>query len=78
MAPLLPYLSDGPEQLDGLIALLVEAGATSVLFVSLYLRSQVKPWFLQWLEGAHPELVGRYRELFRQGQYLPEDYRRAV
>ncbi len=78
VAPLMPYLSDSPEQLDRLVGQLVEAGATSVLFTALYLRSQVKPWFLQWLTEAHPELVGRYRELFREGQYLPEDYRRGV
>jgi DNA repair photolyase len=78
VAPLLPYLSDDREQLDRLVTLLVEAGATSVLFTPLYLRSAVKPWFMQWLAGAYPELVGRYRTLFRDGQHLPDDYRREV
>jgi hypothetical protein len=33
---------------------------------------------MSWLAGSHPELVGRYRELYRRGAYLPADYREIL
>jgi hypothetical protein len=30
---------------------------------------------MSWLARAHPQLVGRYRELYRRGAYLPPAYR---
>jgi hypothetical protein len=33
---------------------------------------------MQWLARSHPELVGRYRELYRRGANLPADYREML
>lgn len=41
----------------------------------LHLRSSTRGWFMSWLARSHPELVGRYRELYRRGAYLPQGYR---
>jgi hypothetical protein len=30
---------------------------------------------MSWLARSHPELVGRYRDLYRRGAYLPTTYR---
>jgi hypothetical protein len=30
---------------------------------------------MSWLARSHPELVGRYRDLYRRGAYLPTSYR---
>jgi hypothetical protein len=30
---------------------------------------------MAWLARSHPDLVPRYRELYRRGAYLPPDYR---
>jgi hypothetical protein len=30
---------------------------------------------MSWLSRAHPELVEKYRELYRRGAYLPPSYR---
>jgi hypothetical protein len=35
----------------------------------------VRDWFFGWLDRAHPELVGRYRELYSRGAYAPKEYR---
>ena len=62
--PVLPYLTDSPAQLDALLRDIREAGARSVMYGALHLRSHVKPWFFAWLEREHPELLLGYRKLF--------------
>ncbi|BBY10870.1 hypothetical protein MMARJ_16100 [Mycobacterium marseillense] len=75
VAPVLPYLTDSVEQLDALLGQIAVAGAASVTVFGLHLRSSTRGWFMSWLARSHPELVGRYRELYRRGAYLPQDYR---
>ncbi len=62
--PVLPYLTDSTAQLTALLRDVHEAGATSVMYGPLHLRSHVKPWFFQWLEREHPHLVTPYRSLY--------------
>jgi DNA repair photolyase len=78
VAPVLPYLTDSVEHLDTLLGDIAEAGATSVTVLGLHLRGSTRGWFMSWLSGSHPELVGRYRELYRRGAYLPADYREML
>jgi DNA repair photolyase len=78
VAPVLPYLTDSVEQLDALLSQIAAAGATGVTVFGLHLRGTNRGWFMQWLAGSHPELVGRYRELYRRGAYLPADYREML
>ncbi len=75
VAPVLPHLTDSVEHLDGLLGQIAAAGASSVTVFGLHLRSSTRGWFMEWLARSHPELVGRYRELYRRGAYLPQDYR---
>ncbi len=62
--PVLPHLTDSVSQLTRLLHDIREAGASSVIYGALHLRSHVKPWFYQWLEQHHPELVPRYHALY--------------
>jgi DNA repair photolyase len=78
VAPVLPHLTDSREQLDRLIGQIAAAGATGVTVFGLHLRSSTRGWFMAWLARSHPELVGRYRELYRRGAYLPPDYREML
>jgi DNA repair photolyase len=73
--PILPWLTDGEEQLDALFGALAEAGASGVTAGALHLRPGTKEWFMQWLAREHPRLVGRYRRLYGQGAYAPKEYR---
>jgi DNA repair photolyase len=75
MMPILPFLTDSPEHLDEGLRRAKAAGATSVLYTALYLKPGVKDWFMQWLAGAHPELVGKYRQLYTSA-YAPVGYRK--
>ncbi|MGV0852457.1 Rv2578c family radical SAM protein [Mycolicibacterium phlei] len=78
VAPVLPYLTDSVEHLDGLLGQISAAGATGVTVFGLHLRGSTRGWFLQWLQRSHPQLVPRYRELYRRGAYLPADYRKML
>jgi len=75
VAPVLPHLTDSVEHLDGLLGQIGAAGATGATVFGLHLRSSTRGWFMSWLARSHPELVGRYRELYRRGAYLPPSYR---
>ncbi|WP_421840347.1 Rv2578c family radical SAM protein [Mycobacterium sp.] len=78
VAPVLPYLTDSVEHLDRLLGQVADAGATGVTVFGLHLRGSTRGWFMSWLERAHPELVGRYRELYRRSAYLPLGYREML
>jgi DNA repair photolyase len=78
VAPVLPHLTDSVGHLDGLLGQIAAAGATGVTVFGLHLRGSTRGWFMSWLAGSHPELVGRYRELYRRGAYLPPSYREML
>ena len=71
VAPVLPGLSDHPEQLEAVVAACVEAGATSISAMYLHLRPGVRELYLPWLERQYPELAGRYAELYPRA-YVPK------
>lgn len=75
LMPILPYLTDTAEHLDFALAQAKAAGATSVLYTALHLKPGVKQWFTFWLEREHPELLGKYAELYRDRAYAPKEYR---
>lgn len=75
VAPVMPWLTDSVEHLDALLGELAAAGAMGVTALPLHLRGSVKPWFLRWLAGERPDLVGRYRRLYGSGAYAPAEYR---
>jgi DNA repair photolyase len=78
VAPVLPYLTDSAGHLDDLLRQIAAAGATGVTVFGLHLRGATRGWFMSWLTRTHPHLVGRYRELYRRGAYLPQDYREEL
>ncbi|HJR86400.1 MAG TPA: radical SAM protein [Acidimicrobiia bacterium] len=62
-APLLPGISDGPEEVAALKRAAKESGAEWVNEVKLHLRG-VRPHFMEWLAADSPHLVGRYESLY--------------
>jgi DNA repair photolyase len=77
VAPVLPGLSDAPRQLRAVVEAALEAGATHVTPILLHLRPGVREQFLPWLVTHHPDLVPRYRELYRRS-YAPTADRRRL
>lgn len=72
MAPILPGISDRPEQLAATVEAAAAAGATHVTPVTLHLRPGVKEEFLPWLAEHYPELVATYGKAYR-GSYAPKE-----
>jgi DNA repair photolyase len=71
MAPLLPGLSDEPEQLAAVVQAARAAGATGIWANLLYLAPGTKEHFLEALARDWPEQLERYEDLYAKGAYLP-------
>ncbi|CAL9585481.1 hypothetical protein SUDANB120_05136 [Streptomyces sp. enrichment culture] len=78
MAPVIPFLSDSPEQLRDTVRAVAAAGAVSVTPLVLHLRPGAREWFAAWLERHHPQLVGRYARMYGDGAYAPTWYQRRI
>jgi DNA repair photolyase len=78
VAPVLPGLSDGEDQLRQVVEACAAAGAVSVTGVALHLRGTVRGHYLDWLESQRPDLVGLHRVRFRRGGYQPDEERDRI
>ncbi len=76
MMPVLPYLTDTREQLDRALSQIRDAGASSLLYGALHLRSGAKQWFMQWLANFRPDLVEQYAAMYASGSAAPKGYRK--
>jgi len=77
MAPILPGISDRPEQLRAVVEAAIDTGATHVSPIMLHLRPGVKEEFMPWLEEHHPDLVPRYQRMYTKA-YGPAADRKAI
>jgi DNA repair photolyase len=71
MAPILPGISDAPEQLAAVVRAAREAGACGIWANVLYLRPGTREHFLECLARDWPELVPDYERLYAGRAYLP-------
>ena len=72
MAPILPGLSDRPEQLAEVVRAARDAGAHFVWTNLLYLRPGTREHFLDNLARDWPELLPAYEKLYAGRAYLPK------
>jgi DNA repair photolyase len=78
MAPILPGLSDRPEQLEEVVRAARAAGARGIWASVVHLRPGVREHFLEALAQDWPEEVERYEALFASRAYLPTALTRPV
>jgi DNA repair photolyase len=71
MAPILPGISDRPEQLREVVEAARRAGATGVWTNLLFLRPGTREHFLQHVAEDWPELLEGYERLYQGRAYLP-------
>ena len=64
VAPILPGISDGREQVREVVEACVEAGATFVSPILLHLRPVVREVYMEWLTDEYPDLVPRYEQMY--------------
>src|SRR5213078_1731010 len=70
MAPILPGISDRPEQLAEVVRAAREAGACGVWANLLFLRPGTREHFLNALAEDFPDEVERYERLYARRAYL--------
>ena len=73
MAPLLPGISDRPEQLGEVVRAAREAGACGIWANVLFLRPGTREHFLENLARDWPEELERYERLYAGRAYLGAD-----
>jgi len=78
MAPILPGLSDRPEQLETVVQAAREAGASHLWANLLYLREGTREHFMETLARYWPELVPRYEAEYAGRAYLPAEKAQPV
>jgi DNA repair photolyase len=71
IAPLMPGINDAPEQVEKILELAAQNGATGVSGIALHLRGEVRGIFMDWLRSYRPDLVERYEKLYARGAYAP-------
>jgi DNA repair photolyase len=71
MAPILPGISDDPEQLREVVRAAREAGARGIWANLLFLRPGTREHFLEHMAEDWPDEVERYEELYAGRAYLP-------
>jgi DNA repair photolyase len=78
IAPLMPGVNDQPEQVDEILRLCTEAGATQIGGICLHLRGEVRELWFDWLRAYRPDLIPRYEQLYARGAYAPVKERERI
>ena len=78
VAPIIPGMSDAPEQLEEVVRACVDAGAASVSAISLFLKPGVREHWMAWLRTARPDLVPMYERRYARGSRLAKDEQEAI
>lgn len=77
LAPLLPGISDSPEQLKAAVRAAAEAGACFLWGGIVYLKPGTKEYFMNFLQREFPHLALKYQTLF-PGAYAPSGVQRSI
>jgi len=76
--PVLPGITDRPDQLEPLIKAIATAGATYLNACALRLRSAARQRYLPFIEQEFPELAARYRATYAHSHQAGERYREGL
>jgi DNA repair photolyase len=76
--PVLPGITDRPDQLEPLVKAVAEAGATHIAACALRLRSAARQRYLPFIEKEFPHLASRYRATYASSHHAGERYREGL
>jgi len=76
--PVLPGITDHPEQLDHLVQTVAANGASYVNACALRLRSSARARYLPFIEQEFPHLAGRYQATFAYDHHVSANYSTAL
>jgi len=78
LAPVMPGITDRPEDLEAIVSATAEAGGRSIFANALFLSSCSAAIFMPYLEQDFPELVENYRCRYQQRAFVSAEYRRRL
>jgi DNA repair photolyase len=78
VAPLMPGVNDQPDQVDKIVQMCADAGATSIGGICLHLRGEVRDIWFEWLQAYRPDLIPRYEQLYARGAYASTKERERI
>ena len=70
LAPILPHITDNPENIESVVRAAREAGAGAIWHNTLHLHEVTREAFFEYLRANRPELIARYATQYR-GKYAP-------
>lgn len=76
--PVLPYLSDSDKQLEEMVKTAQDYGANFILVGGLTLFGEGKKLYYKVLEQYFPDLLPKYRSLFRVFPMPPKEYQKEL
>jgi DNA repair photolyase len=78
LAPIIPGLTDAPEDIEAVVKAAAEHGASDVWAGALRLAPGVKEHFVETIARHFPNLPPTYRRLYGAGAYTPTAYQLRV
>lgn len=77
-SPLLPGITDGPSQIDGMAKLAKEVDASFFAAMPLFLKSCSRPTYFQFIRDHFPHLQTEHLERFRNMDFADRPYRERL
>ena len=77
-APVLPAITDNPNDLQAVAREAAAAGACHFMASALFLMPSAQKQFFPFLETEFPHLVEAYRKSYQRGAYLGDRYRQRL
>jgi len=77
LMPIIPYISDDDENLEGVFNIASNVGVDFLSAWPLHLRGKTKPFFYNFLSKHYPQLLLKYKELYEYSEVNPE-YRKSI
>jgi len=79
LAPIIPYITDGRDELNALVQQAANARAKFVMSSFLRLdHPDVKNWFFSTLRLYYPQLVPKYADLYYRSSRVHDEYRQPL
>ncbi len=78
MAPILPGISDHPDQIEAVVMGAAEAGASFITGSYLHLRGPLKDHYFHHVERDYPHLIRYYRHTYGQRSYASPAMRKRL
>jgi len=77
-SPVIPGITDSPQQLDGLVKAVADAGAQHIFANPLFLKPCSAAVFMPFLEKQFPHLSESYKKRYAEHAYLPKAYQERI